>query len=97
MSTPMRNSRPKIALKELDVLRVMGQLPVAVIDDIIAVGRFPRSRVYEAVEVLHNEENKLVDSVQLGWTCDKVNRYWLTAKGLELVSGADSPGPVPVA
>ena len=95
MSTPMRNSRPKIAIKELDVLRVMGQLPVAAIDDIIAVGRFPRSRVYEAVEVLHNEENKLVDSVQLGWTRDKVNRYWLTAKGLELVSGADSPAPSP--
>ena len=89
MLTPQSDSRSKIGPRELDVLRVMGQLPLGTIDDIIALGSFPRSRAYEAVKALKAE--KLVDSVQLGWTRDKVARYWLTDAGLALVSGTPSP------
>ena len=91
MSTPNSNSRSKIGPKELDVLRVMGQLPEATIEDVTALGRFPHSRVYEAVKPLR--QAGLVDSAQLGWTRDKVARYWLTDEGLKLASGTASPSP----
>ena len=89
MLTAQSDDRSKIGPKELDVLRVMGQLPLAAIEDIIALGRLPRSRVYEAVKA--PGKAKLVDSAQLGWTRDKVRRYWLTDPGLALVSGTPSP------
>ena len=63
-----------------DVLRVLAQEPLASVDDIAKSGGLPHSRVYAGVNELRKD--CLADSVELGWSRDKVSRYLFTGEAL---------------
>ena len=48
MLSPESASLPRMGPRELDVLRVMGQLPLAAIEEIITLGRFPDMSLADA-------------------------------------------------
>ena len=73
-----------------DVLGVLAQEALASVDDMIKSGKLPRSRVYAGINELC--DSGLVDSVELGWSRDKVSRYHLTGVGLEWCGDKCSPG-----
>ena len=72
-----------------DVLGVLAQEALASVDDMIKSGKLPRARAYSGVNELC--DSGLVDSVDLGWSRDKVSRYHLTGVGLEWCGDKCSP------
>ena len=59
-----------------DLLRALGQVALASVDDIVKTGGLRRSRVYDGINDL--ADAGLVDSAELGWTRDKVARFFFT-------------------
>ena len=85
--------RQKLTAQACDTLPVFSQMPLATIDDIVQVTRFPRSRVYSAFQTL--KELKLAIPVHLGWTKDKVARWHIPDEALDIVDELLGPGHHP--
>lgn len=85
--------RQKLTAQAADALPVFSQMPLATIDDIVQVTRFPRSRVYSAFQTL--KELKLAIPVHLGWTKDKVARWHIPDEGIDIVDELLGPGHHP--
>ena len=85
--------RQKLTAQAADALPVFSQMPLATIDDIVKVTRFPRSRVYSAFQTL--KELKLAIPVHLGWTKDKVARWHIPDEALDIVDELLGPGHHP--
>ena len=85
--------RNNLTAQAFDVLPVFSQMPLATIDDIVQVTRFPRSRVYSAFETL--KEFQLAVPVQLGWTKEKVARWHIPDEALDIADELLGPGHQP--
>ena len=80
---------PTLSPAAADVVRTLAQESLASVDDMVKSGKLPRSRVYTGINELR--EAGLVDSVDLGWSRDKVSRFFFTDNGLERYGEECSP------
>ena len=85
--------RQKLTAQAADALPVFSQMPLASIDDIVQVTRFPRSRVYSAFQTL--KEFQLAIPAHLGWTREKVARWHIPDDALDIVDELLGPGHHP--
>ena len=77
----------------IDTLTTLSQMPLATIDDLTAVSGLPRSRINTGVKDLHQLE--LAVPVPLGWTREKVARWYIPDLALDPVDDYLGPGRQP--
>lgn len=89
----LRRNLESASDQAIDVLKTLSQMPLATIDDLTAVSGLPRSRVNTGVKDLHRLE--LAISVPLGWTREKVVRWYLPELALYPIDDRLGPGCQP--
>ena len=77
----------------IDTLGVLGQMPLATINDLTGVSRFGRSRVDEAVKELRAMDLAL--PAHLGWNRDKEARWYIPDEALDPVDAYLGPSLPP--